>query len=64
MPRPRKLTLSAAAKVASETDPDAWNRMTPAERQALVDQVNDHHAKSWAAADHINRLFPGMARKR
>jgi len=63
MPRPPKLTMAEAEKIAASADPAVWKCMSPAERHELVKAVNEHHAKAWAADDGLRRMFPKMGKR-
>jgi predicted Fe-S protein YdhL (DUF1289 family) len=44
MPKPPKLSMAAAARVARDHDPNAWDAMTALQRRELIRQVNERHA--------------------
>jgi hypothetical protein len=41
MPKPWKLDMATAERVARAADALAWDAMTPEQRQKLIDAVND-----------------------
>ncbi|HVO03064.1 MAG TPA: hypothetical protein VMT54_12725 [Candidatus Cybelea sp.] len=57
MPKPRKLTLAEAEKIARTEHPEEWARLSPAERKALVEAVNDDHARAAEADALIERML-------
>jgi hypothetical protein len=63
MPKPRKLTLVAAAEIARGHDPGAWDAMSRADQLELVAAVNGHHDRAWAADYALRKMFPKMGKQ-
>jgi hypothetical protein len=55
---PKKLTLAQVAKMARAKDPETWDRLSPQERLAWVDQLNEdahREAQRRAAFTNVDR---------
>jgi hypothetical protein len=61
---PRNLTLADAEKVARAADPKLWAKLSPAERKALVQQVNADLAEQAKAKAFIKRQLQPAKRKK